>query len=372
MFLDLIKDGSAKIKSPLSLIVKVLLLFSIVYTYFYGTWHVLFVNILLLMLVFLPYVVQKSYQIHIPGEFEFTILLFVLISFFLGEIRGLIIQIFLGATIGFVGFMIMFILYSNNKIKTNYFLVAVFSFCFAVSLGVVLELLKYSVKLFLGYEFYASNYLFSMNSLALISLGGFLASIIGYSFMKSNKKNVMNFFVKRFIHRNPNLFISQTDSPEEILELIREGEKRNVEFKSTLRTNLYTNEKDRKIELAVLKTIAGFLNGKGGTLLVGVSDEGKILGIEKDNFESKDRFNLHFTNLIKQFIGKKFFQFLNFELVQIENKHVLKVDCFKSNRPIFLRIDGREEFYIRAGSETIQISGSELVEYIGERFKKRK
>lgn len=371
MLLDLLKDGSAKIKDPLSLAVKILLLLAIFNAFFYETWHILFVNLLLLVLIFFPYFIKKSYKIHIPGEFELAILLFVLISFFLGEIRGLIIQIFIGATLGFIGFMIMFILYSNNKIKTNYFLIAIFAFSFSVSLGVVLEMLKYSIKLFLKYEFYASNYIFTMHSLFLVSLGAIISSLIGYTYMKTSKKNPLNFFVKRFIKRNPNLFVNQIDSPQEVLDLIKQGEKRNLEFKSTLRMNLYTKEIDKKIEYSVLKTIAGFLNSKGGTLLIGVDDTGRILGIKNDNFSNKDRFNLHFTNLIKQYIGKKYFQFLNFELVTIEEKNILKVDCLKSNKPVFLKFGESEEFYIRTGSQTIKIIASELVEYINERFGKK-
>jgi hypothetical protein len=247
----------------------------------------------------------------------------------------------------------------------------VFAFCFSVSLGVLLELWKYSVKVFLGYEFYASNYIFSMECLGLVAFGALLSSSGGYLYLKSSKKNPLNFFMKRFVKRNPNLFIEQTDSPEEILEIITEGEKRNIEFKSTLRMNLYTKEIDKKIELSALKTIAGFLNSKGGILLVGVDDSGKILGIENDNFANKDKFNLHFTNLIKQYIGKKYFSFLNFELVRIENKDILKVDCLKSNKPVFLKFGENEEFYIRTGNQTIQISGSGLVEYIVERFDKK-
>jgi len=371
MFLELIKDGSAKIKDPLSLIVKVILVFAVVNSFYYGTWHLLFVNILLLLLVFLPHFMQKKYKIYIPGEFEFTILIFIIISFFLGDIRGLIIQLFLGATLGFIGFMIMFILYSNNKIKTNHSLIAIFAFSFSVSLGVVLELTKYFIKLFLKYSFDTSNYIFTIQSLFLVSLGAFFSSGIGYIYLKTNKKNPMNYFVNRFIKRNPNLFIQQIDSPEEVLELIKEGEKRTLEFKSTLRINLHTKEQDKKIEHSVLKTIAGFLNSAGGTLLIGVDDSGKILGIENDNFPTKDKFNLHLTNLIKQYIGRKYFQFLNFELVQIEDKEVLKLDCFKSNKPVFLKFGEIEEFYIRTGNQTIRISGSELVEYIEERFSKK-
>jgi predicted HTH transcriptional regulator len=204
-----------------------------------------------------------------------------------------------------------------------------------------------------------------------VSLGAFVSSVIGYIYLKTEKKNPMNYFVNRFIKRNPNLFIQQIDSPQEVLELINQGEKKSLEFKSTLRINLHTKEHDKKIEHSVLKTIAGFLNSSGGTLLIGVDDAGKIIGIKNDNFESSDKFNLHFTNLIKQYIGKKYFRFLNFELVRINDKSVLKVDCFKSNKPVFLKFGENEEFYIRTGNQTIQISGSELVEYIDEKFSKK-
>ncbi|MCW8965235.1 MAG: hypothetical protein OQK82_00900, partial [Candidatus Pacearchaeota archaeon] len=165
MFLDLIRDGSARIKSPLSVVVKILLIFAVVNSYFFGTWHVLFVNVLLLFLIFLPYFLKKNYKISIPGEFEFGVLLFVVISFFLEDIRGTIIQIFLGAVFGFIGFMLMFVLYSNNKIRTNHFLIAVFAFCFSVCLGVMFEVLKYLIKVFLNFSFDVSNYLFTMQSL---------------------------------------------------------------------------------------------------------------------------------------------------------------------------------------------------------------
>jgi hypothetical protein len=45
-----------------------------------------------------------------------------------------------------------------------------------------------------------------------------------------------------------------------VAELLAAGENGVVEFKSTLRTNLHTGQPDDKIQLFVLKTIAGFLN----------------------------------------------------------------------------------------------------------------
>src|SRR4051812_20966554 len=53
-------------------------------------------------------------------------------------------------------------------------------------------------------------------------------------------------------------------------ELIASGEGTTTEFKATIRVNLHTRQPDPKMELSCLKTIAGFLNSNGGTLIVGV------------------------------------------------------------------------------------------------------
>ena len=176
--------------------------------------------------------------------------------------------------------------------------------------------------------------------------------------------------VQTFKTKNPNLFIEKTDSPEEILKLIKKGETEKIEFKSTLRTNLHIQQYDKNIEYSILKTISAFLNTEGGILLIGVSDIGEINGIEKDKFPSNDKFNLHFTNLIKEYIGNENLPYLNFELILIEGKNIMKVNCLKSNKPVFLKFNKIEDFYVRVGSSTVQITGSKLVEYINNNFGK--
>ena len=65
---------------------------------------------------------------------------------------------------------------------------------------------------------------------------------------------------------------------------IRSGETATLEFKSTLRLNIHTKNNDPKIENSALKTIVAFCNTKGGELLIGVSNEGSVLGLEQDFF----------------------------------------------------------------------------------------
>jgi len=54
-------------------------------------------------------------------------------------------------------------------------------------------------------------------------------------------------------------------APMSIAQMVLNGESSYIEFKSALRMNLHTGTRDPKIELAILRTIAGFLNTHGGT-----------------------------------------------------------------------------------------------------------
>jgi type I restriction enzyme R subunit len=83
-------------------------------------------------------------------------------------------------------------------------------------------------------------------------------------------------------------------------ELIKRGESRTLEFKSTLRWDLKENRQDDKLVThAVLETIAAFLNTEGGDLLIGVADDGGIVGIERDQLESDDKFMRHLAQVVR-------------------------------------------------------------------------
>jgi hypothetical protein len=154
----------------------------------------------------------------------------------------------------------------------------------------------------------------------------------------------------------------------EVEKLIQKGESKILEFKSTLRCNLHTKQNDSRIEQTALKTIAAFLNSEGGTLLVGVSDDGKYVGIEKDNFESEDKFQLHFKNLLKTKIGLAHSENIRWNLVQFDRGKVLKVDCMKGDRPVFLKTKEGKKFYIRTGPSTDELMAEELINYTSTHF----
>jgi hypothetical protein len=159
-----------------------------------------------------------------------------------------------------------------------------------------------------------------------------------------------------------------TDASEEDLRsLIQQGEDDDLEFKSTLRWNLKTEKPDKNVSLASLKTIAAFLNSKGGTLLVGVDDEGEVLGIDLQNFSNEDKYLLHFNNLLKQHIGLEFVKFISFGLKRIEGKKILVVDCEPAGEPVFLAHEGEEEFYVRVGPGSRRLPTSKVLDYLKSR-----
>lgn len=157
-------------------------------------------------------------------------------------------------------------------------------------------------------------------------------------------------------------------SKDEILELIKNGESKFLELKSSLKWDYKNNSANKDLEIVVLKSISAFANGEGGTLIIGVNDVGKILGLEKDYLclsGTKDKFELHLRNLIDEHFGKNFsISNLDIDFISFEDKEICKIDIIKSNKPLYL-ID---KFYVRSGNSSRDLGIKEIGEYLKKRF----
>lgn len=173
------------------------------------------------------------------------------------------------------------------------------------------------------------------------------------------------------------LGLESQDATEATVEntriLIAGGESSNVEFKSTLRINLATNNPDDRMELGCIKTIAGYMNTKPGTLLIGVSDKKDILGLETDltSFGKKpdpmDEFQKHLDNLIENYLGNSAYSLITLTFPEIDGKKVCRLDVqFSKKGPVYVKNKSKktEEFYIRRAASTIALSASEMIGYI--------
>ena len=159
------------------------------------------------------------------------------------------------------------------------------------------------------------------------------------------------------------------EKPATLEQMVAQGEGIYTEFKSTLRVNLHTGEKDKKMEHAVLKTINGFLNSKeGGTLVIGVADNGDALGLDTDGFPNEDKMDLHLGNIIKSQLGADTMLHIKPHFEDYKGKRVLLVDCKPSKVPVYLKNGGEEEFFIRAGGSSAKLTASQMTAYIKQRY----
>lgn len=65
-------------------------------------------------------------------------------------------------------------------------------------------------------------------------------------------------------------------------------------------------------------------------------------------------------------IGSEFYPLIDFDLFQVLDKQVLRVDCTLSQKACFY--DGNE-FYVRTNPATDKLEGRQLIEYVKRRFK---
>jgi Putative DNA-binding domain len=157
-------------------------------------------------------------------------------------------------------------------------------------------------------------------------------------------------------------------------ELIKRGESKTLEFKSTLRWSLKENRKDDKgVTHAVLKTIAAFVNTEGGDLLIGVADDGLVVGVEHDQLENDDKFMRHLAQVVRNGLGDRAGTCIDPRMQAVDGKSVCVVTCQRSPEPVFLKWKGIEaasegDFFVRSGPGTVRLPTESAKEYIRTRF----
>jgi len=170
----------------------------------------------------------------------------------------------------------------------------------------------------------------------------------------------------------------ETEQPVFIEDLIADGESDELEFKSSLRWDLQEGCVNKALEDVVIKTIAAFGNYDGGTLLIGVRDDGTVLGLEHDYASlkdgDKDAFELHLRGLCKAAFGGPFAATcIKAKFPVIEDREICQVEIQPSPKQIILAVADKngvkhEKFYVRSGNASTEMSLSEASEYIKERF----
>lgn len=166
--------------------------------------------------------------------------------------------------------------------------------------------------------------------------------------------------------------------PVPIADVLRQGESDRVEFKSSARWNLHTKARDEKMEQVIAKTVAGFLNSDGGTLLIGVNDAGDAIGLVNDFSTVKapdtDRYELWLRDFLSTTLGQNASALpaIDFTPVTVDGveTYVCRLVCPASPRPVYLRAPktGLSELWVRTGNSTRLLKVDEAIDYVMHRW----
>lgn len=160
---------------------------------------------------------------------------------------------------------------------------------------------------------------------------------------------------------------------QDIGAIIAQGETQKIEFKSSLQWDHYQNKVNKDLYAPVMKNISAFMNTTGGTLLIGVDDDGQIIGIESDLKSMKkhnvDGFENVFNMAFNQMIGVEFRQHIEITFPRLDGKVIGFITIKPAQRPVYMMHKGQEYFYIRAGNASQPLSVSTATTYIQNHFK---
>lgn len=172
--------------------------------------------------------------------------------------------------------------------------------------------------------------------------------------------------------------LESSDEPHTLSKVIVDGETKKVEFKSSLRYCLKTLKPGKHIEHSAMKNICAFLNSEGGKLIIGVSDDKKILGLEALDYstfketDKKDAWLKHFDNLLSKHFGNGISNLILISFETIENKTVASIDVLPNKvGPTFLKNmekGNNEDFYIRRNASAVILTMNEFFQYSKERW----
>ena len=213
----------------------------------------------------------------------------------------------------------------------------------------------------------AVNAIFGTREVDRIDLGSIVGGIVGSVLVLI----VATLIVEHFGWRD-----AKEQASTGVAGIIEGGETSTVEFKSTSRWNVHTSARDDRMELVTAKTVAGFLNADGGTLVIGVDDDGNPVGLDRDLSLMKapdhDRYQLWLTDHLQTTLGKPALAFVAVSFEPYLDDTVVVVRVRPSDRPVFVdepKGNRTADFYVRMGNSTRKLLTDEFAEYQASRWR---
>lgn len=160
------------------LVLRFLVIISMVLQIIHGNFANVFLCLLTLILLTIPYFINKTFKIALPNALEIIIFLFIFSAEILGEIQNFygifkhfdtILHTINGFLCAAIGFSLIDILNQNERfhMKMSPIFVALVAFCFSMTIGVLWEFIEFSADNFFGTDMQKDTIVQSLSSVKL-------------------------------------------------------------------------------------------------------------------------------------------------------------------------------------------------------------
>ncbi len=158
----------------------------------------------------------------------------------------------------------------------------------------------------------------------------------------------------------------------QLVELIAKGETDRVEFKVAACWNAKLNRRDDSMRDNVIQEVAAFLNSReGGVVLIGVEDDGTVVGLEDDyraanqQKQNRDGYQLFLLDNLKNMLESNCSLLYKISFGTLQGKDVCRIDVFPADEAVYIK---GGDFYIREGNRKRNLPTREAVTYIKQRW----
>ncbi len=213
-------------------------------------------------------------------------------------------------------------------------------------------------------------------SMAITSSSGPLGKLLHYGSINLKNSHQNSIVLKtisyprnylKIIKKSINPNFQRFNEKPDINEIINREENEKLEFKSSLRFDHKTGQLNRDLEKVSMKTIAAFLNSRGGFLAIGFDDSRKPLGLHHDyqtiQRKDSDGFENHFTQTFNSMLGPEFRHLVKLWFYRLGEHDVCVVQVAPGPKPVYLKSNNSEHFYIRTGNIVTDLKFSEVEAY---------
>lgn len=185
-------------------------------------WMHVFLVLGVMSVIIAPVVFRRRLPVEVPSEIQVGAALFIFATLFLGEVRDYYERIWwwdlalhgtAGILLGLIGFLIVYVLNENELVEVQMkpAFVALFAFFFALAIGALWEIFEFGMDALFGLTMQKpragdpSGLTDTMWDLVVDTLGAAAVSLVGWRYMKRNRRRRIDEWAQRYVERRPGL-----------------------------------------------------------------------------------------------------------------------------------------------------------------------